>query len=65
MAALLSVSLGRSVSGWAGDDTLPIDAAAESGVVITYIVISQTQNSYSKLDSVYDFKGLSSVIGKQ
>ena len=41
------------VGGWAGDDTLPIDAAAESGVVITYIVISQTQNRYSKLDSSY------------
>ena len=41
--------------GWllVGDATLPIDAAAESGVVITYIVISQTQNSYSKLDSSY------------
>ena len=41
--------------GWllVGDATLPIDAAAESGVVITYMVISQTQNSYSKLDSSY------------
>ena len=42
--------VGRLVVGLVGDATLPIDAAAESGVVITYIVISQTQNRYSKLD---------------
>ena len=60
MAALLSVWLGRSV-GWLG--MILYLGAAESGVAITYIVTSQTPNSYQNSNSssyfnqgVYDFK---------